>query len=335
MELNFDPNRAPFPPYTFTLAWNKVEGVGMNSLGPRVFKGNTFHRGLTGAQTFSGAVGYLIAPSTRGLTDGYIDRNTGELVMMNPMRALFPNAPAAWKDKAGWANGPYGGNPFDINNVSADGQAWVRAFGRMGADTINQDQESFEITGNYDYAISDKAKDTIARICANRAQILKIPHDQWPVIPGSNGASALMGHVEWCGKAHKICPGPVVWDYMNGELVTRVRAILKEAQMGTTPVPEPKPDPKPDPTPKPDAPLPPGMSNELYARLFGTVKGYKFDANGIVSRKWIEYGLSTNLWPEINDVIEKEDQRWFVFEGGLVIWYDKKERFVRLLGDPA
>lgn len=137
--LNFDPRLVPFPAYRYTWANNKIDGIGQDNLGPRTLRGNVWHRGLTGGQTLDQAVAYLIAPSTEGLTDGYIHNITGELVMLNPMKSLFPDLPAWWEDRAGWANGIYGNG----RSPSTDAAGFVARFGgRLGNDIINQDLES-------------------------------------------------------------------------------------------------------------------------------------------------------------------------------------------------
>lgn len=238
MTLNFDQNLVPFPPYEFKLALNKVDRHGQDNFGKREMHGVTFHRGITGNQTLDGAVGYLIAPSTAGLTDGYIDNNTGRVVMMNPMVELFPDVLKLvpnWEDRAGWANGPYGGSPFNANNPSADGRAFVAKYGyrtsRWGAaNVVNQDTENFEILGNYDTYISDKCKRVMAQIVANRAQRNKIPWDKYPINPAT-GVTELFGHRDFCGTAWKLCPGSVVWTFINGPMITMVRDILRSAQV--------------------------------------------------------------------------------------------------------
>lgn len=227
MSLNFDPALVPFPKHRFKLATAKVEGVGMNRLGSRQNQGIVFHRALSGNQRFDDAVDWLRHPAVEGLTDGYIDHRTGEMVLINPMKAMFPSeVPESWADMAGWANGRYRNA-----EASADGRAFVAKHGgRFGASAINQDLESMEITGNYGTPISDACKTMLVQWAASRAQFHKIPWDRFPIKP-ADGLTIMYGHVEFCGAREKICPGPVVWDFMTGELIQRVRDALRAAQL--------------------------------------------------------------------------------------------------------
>ena len=227
--LNFDPKLVPLPPHDVVYAWNKVEGVGTNFMGPRTFRGNTFHRCLSNGQSFEGAVDWLLRASTAGLADGFIDHRTGKMRFINPMRALAstfsfkldPN----WEDQAGWTNGPY-----QAGVASSDAKAFVAAYGgRLGANIINQDCENVEITGDYDDDISEACKATLVQWQASRAQLLKIPYSSYPINPAT-GLTVIYGHREWCGTDYKLCPGSVVWTFMNGPMIGLVQAKLKAAQ---------------------------------------------------------------------------------------------------------
>lgn len=257
-DLNFDPKLVPMPKYRFKLAVNKREGVGMNRFGPRVHRGNVFHRALSGNQSLDTAVGWLLRPDVRGLTDGFIDHRTGEMVIINPMKAMFPGeVPANWQDMAGWANGPY-----SATASWPDGRAFRNRFGgKLGADIINQDLESMEITGDYNTPLSEAAKATMVQWTASRAQYHKIPWDKFPIDPAT-GLTMIYGHREFCGDGHKICPGPVVWEFINGELIRRVREILKKAQTTAVTVPPVTPKPEPtDPWPYPEPDIPAFIKN--------------------------------------------------------------------------
>jgi len=148
------------------------------------------------------------------------------MVLISPMNAMFPGeVPSSWGDMAGWANGRY-----HQAEATADGRAFVaRHGGRLGASIINQDLESMEITGNYDTGISDACKTMLVQWAASRAQYHQVPWDRFPIKP-SDGLTMIYGHVEFCGPSEKICPGPVVWEYLNGELIQRVRDALRGAQ---------------------------------------------------------------------------------------------------------
>lgn len=243
-ELNFDSSLVPLPKHDVVYAWNKVEGVGTNFMGPRTFRGNTFHRCLSDGQTFEGAVDWLLRASTAGLADGFIDHRTGQMRFINPMRALastfsFKMDPN-WDDQAGWTNGPY-----QSGVASDDAKAFVAAYGgRLGANIINQDCENVEITGDYDDPISDACKETIVQWQASRAQLLKIPYSSYPINPAT-GLTMIYGHREWCGTDYKLCPGSVVWAFMNGPMIGLVQARLKAAQTsGIVVRPQPEPIPQ-------------------------------------------------------------------------------------------
>jgi hypothetical protein len=199
----------------------------MDSLGPRDHLGIVFHRALSGGQAFDDAVDWLRNPAVEGLTDGYIDHRTGEMVLINPITAMFPGeVPASWRDKAGWANGKY-----RHAVASEDGRAFVnRHGGWLGASVINQSLESMEITGNYGSPLSESCETMLVQWAASRAQYHRIPWDRFPIKP-ADGLTLMYGHVEFCGSGQKICPGPVVWDFMNGELIRRVREALRAAQV--------------------------------------------------------------------------------------------------------
>lgn len=228
-ELNFDPKLVPLPKHDVDYAWNKVENVGTNFMGPRTFRGNTFHRCLSDGQSFEGAVDWLLRASTAGLADAFIDHRTGQMRFINPMRALastfsFKMDPN-WEDQAGWTNGPY-----QEWLASDDAKAFVAAYGdRLGANIINQDCENVEVTGDYDDDISDACKATLVQWQASRAQFLKIPYSSYPINPAT-GLTVIYGHREWCGTDYKLCPGSVLWAFMNGPMIGLVQAKLKVAQ---------------------------------------------------------------------------------------------------------
>ena len=224
---NFDPALVPLPKHDLDLNYTKT--TGMNKLGNRTLRGIVFHRCLSDGQTFAGAVDWLKRPSTAGLTDGFVDHRTGQMRFINPMKSLAATftgtIPSSRADMAGWANGPY-----KSALASADGRAFVNAYGgTLGADIINQDLESVEVTGDYDTEISEATKQTLAQWAASRAQLLKVPWDSFPIIP-STGLTMIYGHREFCGTDYKLCPGSVVWTFINGELISRVQTILKAAQ---------------------------------------------------------------------------------------------------------
>jgi hypothetical protein len=95
----------------------------------------------------------------------------------------------------------------------------------------------------------------------------------------------------------------------NAALVT-VKSVLG-TRIDPAPQPEPEPEPEP-PTGDPGSP-------PLVAFLFGSANGYAFDANGPVSKLWLERGDKTGQWPRLVDVREDNGEKWFVFGDGSVV----------------
>ena len=230
--LNFDPKLAPLPVHNVRYAWNKRENVGTNDLGARVFRGNTVHRAYSNGQSFTGAIDWLLNPEVKGLADFFVDHRTGAVTWINPMRALastfsFKMDPN-WEDGAGWTNGPY-----NAGVASSDARAFLSAHGsQLGANIINQDLENFEVTGDYGDPVSEAARESIRKVFLNRAQILKIPYDVWPINPAT-GVTVMFGHREFCGVDFKECPGVVLWTWINGVFIDEIRTRLKAIQTGT------------------------------------------------------------------------------------------------------
>lgn len=203
------------PGHTVALATRKVEGVGMNRLGPRIRKGLAWHRAQGG-----GAVSWLSRPDVAGLTDWVISARA-DATMTEINRITGTNA-----DMAGWANGPY-----DAGAASPDGRAFVARHG-PSANVINMHLESIEVEDFYDDPISDTTRRDLAQWAASRAHDDGIVWDRYPLLP--DGLSHNYGHREFCGVAYKPCPGSVLWAFINGELIDRVQPILKLAQIGAT-----------------------------------------------------------------------------------------------------
>jgi hypothetical protein len=91
--------------------------------------------------------------------------------------------------------------------------------------------------------------------------------------------------------------------------VASVKTVL--ASRIEPPAPQPEPEPEP-PTGDPGSP-------SLVAFLFGSAEGYAFDANGPVSKLWLETGNKEERWPRLIDVRVEENEKWFVFGDGSVI----------------
>ncbi|HXH79503.1 hypothetical protein [Nocardioides sp.] len=203
------------PEHNVALATRKVNGVGMDLLGPRTRHGLGWHR----AQG-NGAAGWLSRPDVRGLTDWAISENA-DATMTEINRITGTDA-----DMSGWAQGPY-----NSAVASEDARQFVAAYGGF-ASVINMHLESIEVEGFYDDPIHDNTRRDLARWAASRAHDDGIAWDRYPIKP--DGLTHNYGHREFCGVAYKACPGSVLWAYINGELIDRVQPILKAAQVGAT-----------------------------------------------------------------------------------------------------
>jgi hypothetical protein len=218
MTLNMQPGLVPLPAHSVRLTTSKVEGVGMNQLGPRFLHGVCFHR----AQGW-GSEGWVKRPEVQGLYDWIIsEKSHADMVQINKLAGT-------WDDLTPWAQGPY-----IASAASEDGKAFVRARGG-NPNVVNQHLESIGIEGFYDDPISDNCKRDLSQWTASRAHDYGIEWARFPIAP--NGLTFIYGHREFCGTAYKVCPGSVVWTFINGELIDRVQHILRTAQEGNKPTP--------------------------------------------------------------------------------------------------
>lgn len=210
------------PSMSRQIATNKQDGIGMDLIGPRTLRGIVFHRALSGDGGAQGVADWLKRSDVQGLTDLVIDHRTGAWIRINEITGTN-------RDLAGWANGPY-----QSGVASDDARAFVAKFGaRYGASVINADLESVEVSGNYDTPISEACKAGLVQWTAARAQQLGCTSDSFPVSP-KTGLTVIYAHREFCGTAFKLCSGSVVWDFINGEMIGRVKALLKAAEAGQT-----------------------------------------------------------------------------------------------------
>ena len=219
MALNMTKGRIPMPAMDVALATRKVDGVGMNLLGPRRLDGLCFHR----AQGF-GAAGWLSRPDVGGLTDLVIHPVSGYMVRINEITGTN-------RDMSGWAQGPY-----RAQMASDDGKAFVAAHGN-NPNSINMHLESIEVEDFYDAPVGELCKKKLTQWTASRAHDDGIQWDQFPI--RNSGITFIFGHREFCGTDYKLCPGSVLWSFINGELIDRVRAMLKTAQEGAVAAPAP------------------------------------------------------------------------------------------------
>lgn len=212
----------------------KAEGNGQNNLGQRKVLGVVYHRMIG---SLMGTDGYFAMPSTGALTDYGVGVAATDGTA-NDGRIIRWNNPLG--HQSGWASGP-------VNAPYGDGAAFINKYGDasgIGVNVVNRDQASIEISGNYDTALSPKAKASIAALTAYWADQYRIPWDQFPIAP-QDGFSFVRWHQEFTIGTGKICPGPVVMD-ATPELIDLTKAILKEHQVSDGPAPEPTPEyPKP------------------------------------------------------------------------------------------
>ena len=263
-QLNLSKGLIPMPAFEDWLANEKVEGVGMNRLGPRTLRGIVFHRAQSDGQVFREAVGWLRRPDVQGLTDFYVDNNSAKLYRINAITGTA-------SDMAGWANGPY-----NAGAASADAQAFVAKYGpgfasRSGvgaASVINNDLESCEVAGNYGDPVSEATKGVLVQWAASRAQDLGVRWDKFPISP--DGVTVIFGHREFCGVAFKPCPGEVVWAFVNGELIDRVKELMRRYQTGEITGAPSGERPAPPATVYAKADVPPILKKAPYPS-FGTI----------------------------------------------------------------
>lgn len=226
MPLTF--GRVPHPAFQ-NRQITKAENVGQNNLGKRTVRGVVLHRMLG---TLWGTDTWFRNPAVRGLTDygvGVASIDGAD----NDGAILRYNDPLGYQ--SGWASGivdrPYG-----------DGLAFVL---RYGINAVNRDQASVEISGDYETAFSEKAKNAVAALIAYWADQYKISWEAFPIAP--EGFSFVRWHQEFTIGSGKICPGPVVMNATD-DLIERARAIMKRYQM-TEPKPEKPSFPKTGPIP--------------------------------------------------------------------------------------
>ncbi len=218
------------PTMSRQIATGKRPGIGMDLLGPRTLRGIVFHRALSGDGGAQGVADWLKRSDVQGLTDLVIDHRSGAWIRINEITGTN-------RDMAGWANGPY-----QSGVASDDARAFVAKFGgTYGASVINTDLESVEVSGNYDTPISEACKAGLVQWTAARAQQLGCTSDSFPV-SSKTGLTVIYAHREFCGEIYKSCSGTVVWDFINGEMINRVKTLLRAAEAGqviAAPVPKP------------------------------------------------------------------------------------------------
>lgn len=233
---NMTPGLIKRPTELQRIATGKVENVGMNRIGRRKIRGTCWHRGLTGTASLEGAVSWLLAPTTAGLTDGYLDHRDGRTARMIPRPGQDPRG-----DMTPWAQGPW-----SWPASTPDAQAFVKRYINEFTGTVdvwNGFLESWEITGDYFTPISDATKRSMVLITAANSHDAGCHWEDFPYLP--DGTNTLFSHREGCGVAYKACAGEVVWSYINSAaFIDACKERMKAAQFGTTAPPiESKPLP--------------------------------------------------------------------------------------------
>jgi hypothetical protein len=300
--------RVPHPPFQDRIIQNNTA---WDDLGPRKIVGSCRHSmvgSLSGTDIYfrgearnKALTDYGIGGATDGTLDGVIYR---------------------WNDPRGrrapWANGP-------TNGLEGDGPAFVRVYGVVG---VNRDLVSIERSdgGDINTPMSEKQFESMAQLTAYWADQAEIPWYDFPINPKS-GVVTDMEHWEF---STKDCPFAPVRSQTT-RLQNRIRAILKQWQVGLTPV-DPRPE-EPPPVPvEPATGYPVGMDEKLARDLFGfftkqdgTKVGFDPSPKGVVSATWLSRGDSENTFPEADRWIEESDgRRIFTFKNGWVLVNDPK-----------
>jgi hypothetical protein len=183
-----------------------------DNLGQRVLRGIVYHRMLG---TLWGTDAYF-RQGAQGLTDWGLDHNTGELLRWNDY--LGRGKAGISPNRAPWASGPW-------SNVPGDGMAFVQKF---GVNAINRDLSAIEISGNYDTPLSEAGVEAIVALSAYLADVAKVPHDTYPIVP-STGLPFTYWHREFTNE--KPCPGDVVVR-ATPDIIERTAALMKKYQTG-------------------------------------------------------------------------------------------------------
>jgi hypothetical protein len=237
-ELTF--GRVPHPAVTDRYIPD-FQNMAWDNLGQRIVRGVVWHRmvgNLWGTDGYFRTFGNAQVTKKGGLTDYGVGvaaadgaAQDGVILRWNDPhgkeRAVVVNGVPrkVSANRAGWASGPY-----SASGSFGDGKAFVQEF---GVSAINRDQVSIEISGQYTTPLSAKSRQAIAQLTAYYADQARIPWNEFPIWPGHN-YSFVRWHVEYCGEAHKPCPGKVVRDETN-ELIRMVKEILRQYQTAAAP----------------------------------------------------------------------------------------------------
>lgn len=109
-------------------------------------------------------------------------------------------------------------------------------------------------------------------------------------------------------------------DFFTKAAEAAFRAVdpILQTRYGTSAPPEPEvpdeDDPETPPTGDPGTPT-------LAEWAFGEAAGYQFDPNGPVSKLWLAIGAVDGEYPRLDDVMERDGAKYFLFRDGMIIRY--------------
>jgi hypothetical protein len=309
--------------------------TGFSSVGKRTIRGESLHRAQG---SFVSIYSHFSNPNVASLTDWAVDHMTGQMWQFNDPEGT----------RSGWASGPYKGGYGD---GKAFAEKYIPLMG-IGAEVINRDRESVEVSGYFrqpgsgvttDNPWSDVSKRVYAQFLASRAHDYGIAWGDFPIARPKDDFSFLAWHQEFILPAYstesfdKICPGRVVME-ATPEVIEIAKGIMKSYQEKS--IPTPTTPPAADPT---SILYPSGMDAGIAAIAFGSVKGddgrtYAYDPRGPVSRLWLDLGWAgsnESRFPRLEEVRTFDKRRYFLFSDGLIIWQPDANTAIRVIGIEA
>lgn len=333
MALNMDKGLIPLPAHEKKII--AVKNTGFSSVGKRTIRGESLHRAQG---SFVSIYSHFSNPDVASLTDWAVDHMTGVMWQFNDPEGY----------RTGWASGPYKGGYGDGR---AFAQKYIPLMG-IGAEVINRDRESVEVSGFFrqpgspvttDNPWSDVSKRVYAQFLASRAHDYGIAWGDFPIAKPKDDFSFIVWHQEFIQDDYstesldKICPGRVVME-ATPEVIEIAKGIMKSYQ--ETSIPTPTKPPAPDPA---SILYPAGMDRGIAEWAFGRVSAengitYKYDPNGPVSRLWLDLGWAgsgESNFPRLVEVRTFEKRKYFLFSDGLVIWQPDASTAIRVLGIEA
>lgn len=208
--------RVPHPPFQDRYIANSRA---WNDLGPRTIRAAVWHRmygTLWGTDSYFRGAAIDKALTDYGVgvaaTDG--ESHAGELLRWND----------PYGRRAPWASGP-------VNNPTGDAAPFVE---RYGANGVNRDAVSIEISGSGNTPLDAAARRTVVELTAYWADQYQVPWESFPMVPGE-GRSFVMWHGEIYDGKRNSCPGAVIMAATDG-MIDEIKVILKRYQTASAPV---------------------------------------------------------------------------------------------------